>query len=149
MSLNVYLTNPGVQKIGGPRIFLRDDGQTKELSREEWDRRFPDREPVVVECPDDDTTVFQANITHNLNSMAEAAGIYQACWRPEEIGVTVAAQLVPLLRVGLEKLRADPLKFLVFNAANGWGTYEQFVPWVERYLRACEENPDATVSVSR
>jgi hypothetical protein len=149
MSLDVYLRYPGVQNISGPRIFLREDGQTKEISREEWDRRFPDREPVVIECPSDETEVFSANITHNLGKMADAAGIYQALWRPEELGITKAGQLVPLLRAGLERLRADPAKFEKFNAPNGWGLYEHFVPWVTKYLQACEDYPDADVSVSR
>lgn len=30
---------------------------------------------------------YSANITHNLGAMAEAAGIYLALWRPEEIGI--------------------------------------------------------------
>lgn len=29
------------------------------------------------------TCIFSANITHNLNAMAEAAGIYKHLWRPE------------------------------------------------------------------
>lgn len=38
--------------------------------------------------------LYWANITHNLNSMAGAAGIYQHLWRPEEVGVTKARQLI-------------------------------------------------------
>lgn len=93
--------------------------------------------------------VYQANVTHNLNKMAEAAGIYEACWRPEEIGVTKAGQLIPLLTVGLRKMKAQPDYFAQFNPANGWGTYEGFVRWVEGYLAACEQYPEAEVSVSR
>ena len=37
--------------------------------------------------------VYQANITHNLTKMADAAGIYMVCWRPEELGFTKAGQL--------------------------------------------------------
>lgn len=96
-----------------------------------------------------ETEVYYANITHNLGKMANAADIYEACWRPEEIGVTTAAQLIPLLRDGLAKLKADPPRFHAFDAKNGWGTYDHFVPWVEQYLEACEANPDATVRVSR
>jgi len=36
------------------------------------------------------TSVYDANITHNLGAMAEAAGIYKHLWRPEEIGITKA-----------------------------------------------------------
>lgn len=93
--------------------------------------------------------VFGANITHNLNKMAEAAGIYQACWRPEEIGVTKAEQLIPLLREGLARLVADPAYFKRYDPSNGWGSYESFVRWVQKYLQACEENPQADVFVSR
>lgn len=94
-------------------------------------------------------TVFDANITHNLNRMAEAAAIYKHLWRPEEIGITKAAQLIEPLKAGLALMKSDPERFRAFNASNGWGTYEQFIPWIEKYLAACEENPDASVSISR
>jgi hypothetical protein len=95
------------------------------------------------------TTVYDANITHNLGAMAREAGIYQHLWRPEEIGITKAEQLIEPLRVGLERLKAHPDHYSKFNSPNGWGMYEHFVPFVERYLAACVENPDAEVSVSR
>lgn len=93
--------------------------------------------------------VYDANITHNLNKMAEAAGIYKHLWRPDEIGVTKARELIEPLTVGLAKLKADPDHFEQFNSPNGWGKYEHFVPFVAKYLAACIENPDAEVMVSR
>jgi hypothetical protein len=93
--------------------------------------------------------VFDSNITDNLGKMAMEAGIYQACWRPEEIGITKAAQLIPLLEAGLAILKSDRERFEKFNWPNGWGLYKNFVPWVEEYLTACREYPDADVSVSR
>ena len=95
------------------------------------------------------TTVFDANITHNLGVMAEEAGIYKHLWRPEEIGITKASQLIEPLREAITLMRADPTRFEKHNASNGWGLYEHFVPWLERYLAACEEYPDADVGVSR
>lgn len=95
------------------------------------------------------TEVYWANITHNLNTMAMEAGIYQALWRPEEIGITRAEQLIEPLTEGLNKLKADPDHFKQYNSPNGWGMYENFVPFVEKYLQACKENPDSEVSVSR
>lgn len=92
---------------------------------------------------------FSANITHNLNGMANEAGIYEALWRPEDIGITKASQLIAPLRAGVDLMKSDPERFSKFNASNGWGTYVGFVPWIERYLQACEENPDANVEVSR
>lgn len=92
---------------------------------------------------------FSANITHNLNTMAEAAGIYQHLWRPDELSITKAGDLVEPLKKGLKLLKKDPERFRKFDAPNGWGMYDNFVPWVEKYLEACKEFPRATVKVSR
>jgi hypothetical protein len=94
-------------------------------------------------------TVYDANITHNLGAMADEAGIYKHLWRPEEVGATTAGQLIEPLRAGLALMKSDPPRFEKHNPANGWGSYEHFVPWVEKYLRACEENPNAIIRVSR
>ena len=93
--------------------------------------------------------LFDANITHNLTRMADAAGIYEALWRPEEIGAVKARDIVERLRAGLALLKGDPERFEAFNAPNGWGLYKHFVPFVERVLEACEANPGATIRVSR
>lgn len=95
------------------------------------------------------TQVYGANITHNFGKMAEAAGIYMFLWRPDEIGITKAEQLIEPLAEGLKKLKSDPERFKVFNSPNGWGMYEHFVPFVEKYLEACREHPDASVGISR
>lgn len=95
------------------------------------------------------TEVYSANITHNLGAMAAEAGIYQHLWRPEEIGITKAADLIEPLRAGLALMKADPPRFEKHNAPNGWGLYKHFVPFVETYLAACIEQPDADVRVSR
>ena len=91
--------------------------------------------------------VYWANITHNLTAMADAAGIYKELWRPDEIGIEVARQLIKPLSTGLDRLKADPEKYEAFNASNGWGLYKDFVLFVEKYLAACIETPDAAVSV--
>lgn len=95
------------------------------------------------------TTVYDANITHNLTKMAEKADIYYELWRPEEINISTARQLIEPLIKGLELLKSNPDKFKEYNSPNGWGMYEHFVPFVERYIEACKENPDAIIEVSR
>ena len=95
------------------------------------------------------TDVYTANITHNLNKMAEEAGIYEVLWRPEELGIRRAFELIDPLTVGLEKLKADPERFKQFNALNGWGDYDSLVDFVETYLEACKANPDAEVRAYR
>jgi len=92
---------------------------------------------------------YSSNITHNLGKMARSAGIYEHLWRPEEIGITKASQLIKPLRAGIVRMLTNPSKFKLDSDPAGWGTYEQFLPWVEQYLAACERMPDADVSVSR
>ena len=151
MSLDVYLTLEGKASESGSGIFVRENGQVKEISRAEWDEKFPRFEPVTATFDDDDedNTVYTANITHNLNRMAAEAGIYEALWRPDEKGIEHAHQLIEPLTKGLEKLKGDPAHYKQFNASNGWGLYKHFVPWVERYLEACKQYPSATVSAWR
>ncbi len=96
-----------------------------------------------------ETEVFWKNITHNLGTMADKAGIYYALWRPEEKGYKIASDIIPILEKGLADLKARPKYFEKFNASNGWGTYEHFVPWVEEVLEGCKEFPDAKISISR
>jgi hypothetical protein len=107
------------------------------------------RTPTCPCCKREGTEIFKANITHNLGRMAGEAGIYKVCWRPDEIGILKAAQLIDPLKNGIAMMKADPTRFQKLNAQNGWGLYENFVPWLERYLAACEENPEAEVWVSR
>lgn len=97
----------------------------------------------------DGADVFEANITHNLNKMAAEAGIYKHLWRPEEIGVTRAEQLIEPLRAGLLLMVERPSYFEQWDAPNGWGRFENFLPWVAKYLEACIANPNAEIKVSR
>lgn len=81
--------------------------------------------------------------------MAEAAGVYHHLWRPEEIGVKYAVQLIDPLTNAVLDMKARPDHYEKFNASNGWGKYEHFVPWLDEYLQACIENPEAEIYVSR
>lgn len=113
-------------------------------------------------------TVYDANITHNLGDMAKKAGIYEALWRPymlkegyvptedyskemefEESVEIRAYEIIPILEKGLDDLKARPEYFKKYNSPNGWGTYDNFVPFVEKYLNACKEYPEAIVDVWR
>ena len=96
-----------------------------------------------------ETTVHEQNITHNLNKMADAAGFYKALWRPDEHGITKAKELLPFLEKGLEDMKSNPEKYKPLSASNGWGTYEQFIPWIERLIEACKEYPESNITVSR
>lgn len=93
--------------------------------------------------------LYQANITHNMCAMAENAGIYKALWRPEEIGITKALQLVKPLQDGIKLMKSDPDYFKKFNPSNGWGSYDIFISFIKQYHEACKQYPDADVSVSK
>ncbi len=95
------------------------------------------------------TEVYSSNITHNLGLMAKEAGIYEHLWRPDELNLMEAWELIEPLRAGLALLKSDRDRFEKLNAPNGWGKYEHFVPFVEEYLAACEATPGATINVSR
>jgi len=94
-------------------------------------------------------SVFSYNITHNLGEMAEEAGIYMHLWRPDEIGIKHAKDLIEPLKVGLDLLVSDKNRFEKFNPSNGWGDYNSLVEFVSKYLQACVDNPDAEIEVSR
>lgn len=94
-------------------------------------------------------TVYTRNITHNLGAMAAEAGIYMPMWRPDEMGITKAGELIGPLSRGLTLLRSDPERFRTLNPVNGWGSYEELVEAVAEYLAACCADPDADVSAFR
>ena len=112
--------------------------------------------------------VFNANITHNLGQMANRAGIYEACWRPyqlhpdyvelndnekeydfEESHPMLAKDIIEKLEKGYNDLKNNPTLFKQFDSPNGWGLYIHFLPFVEKYLEACKEYPDAQINTSR
>jgi dipeptidase len=98
---------------------------------------------------EDEEMVYNGNITHNLGEMASKAGIYKALWRPASINAKKANDIVSIVEKGLEELKNTPEYFKQFNSPNGWGIYEHFLPFVEEYLKALKEYPDAIIVVDR
>jgi len=94
-------------------------------------------------------SLYETNITHNLGTMAQEAGIYQAIWRPEEIDAVIAEDIISIVEEGLQKLLDDPIFFKKFDASNGWGTYEDFIPFVKKYLEALKNYPKAIINAYR
>jgi hypothetical protein len=113
--------------------------------------------------------VYSANITHNLGTMADRAGIYEALWRPhrlkpgydipeddhkaeweyEDNNPVRAYEIIEIIEKGLDDMKARPEYYEKFNSPNGWGTYKNFVPFIEKYLAALKEFPDAQVVCDR
>ncbi len=91
--------------------------------------------------------VVNFNITHNLTTMAEKAGIYKILWRPQENGYFRAQDILPELKQGIHKMIKEADYFKQFEAENGWGTYNNFLPWLIDVYTACVENPESLISV--
>lgn len=89
--------------------------------------------------------VHSQNITHNLNKMAYEAGIYQALWHPKDCGIWNARELAIKLKPAICDMKDRPEHYKRFDSANGWGTYENFIPWLDRLYIACLENPNARI----
>lgn len=151
MSLDVYLIAEDYSVLKGSGIFVRENGSTREISIEEWNEKFPNTEPVSMnyEVGERTNEVYHGNITHNLAPLARAVGIYKLLWRPEDLGITKARQLIVPLAEGLQKLVDRKNELQQYNPPNGWGTYQGLVNFVADYLDACEDYPQAELRVSR
>ena len=147
MSLDVSLIVKTSITQKGTGVFVRENGQNRELTVKEVTEKFPDA--VISENEIETNYVFSSNITHNLGGMADKAGIYYACWRPEEIGCKFAKDIIQLLEKGLSDMKRRPEYYKQFNSPNGWGVYDNFVPWIEEYLEACKKYPEAEIEVGR
>ena len=167
MSLDVYLIEKNEIPKKGTGIFVRENGQRKELTFSEAKERFPDTE--IEEFEYEDNYVFDYNITHNLGKMASKSGLYEALWRPhrlkkgynipeddhnaewefEDANRSQAFEIIPMLENGIKKMKSKPEYFKKFNSENGWGTYEGLLSFAEKYLEACKEYPNSFISVSR
>jgi hypothetical protein len=113
--------------------------------------------------------VYSANITHNLGKMASEAGLYEALWRPhrlkpgydipeddykaeweyEDNNPVRAHEIIEIIEKGLADMKSRPKHYEKFNSPNGWGMYEHFVPFIEKYLAALKEFPEAQVECDR
>ena len=80
--------------------------------------------------------------------MAKEVGLYEVLWRPEEIGITTASQMVVPLGKAIDELVSNPDKYKAFNPPNGYGSYEDFVSFCQAVLHNCREYPDAVIEAS-
>jgi hypothetical protein len=147
MSLDISLISKTAVKKTGTGVYVRDNGQTRELSLEEVQEKFPESD---VQAFDYETNeVFSANLTHNLTKMADQAELYDVLWNPHTQGWLYAREIIPALEEGLKQLKADPEHFKQFNPENGWGSYENLVSVTENYLAACKKWKHAEIEVDK
>lgn len=145
MSLDVTLYSEVPVVKTGTGIFVRKDGATVELSYDEAKDLYPNHNVQLQQFSTNQ--LWSGNITHNLVKMAQAVGVYHHLWRPSEIGITNAEQLVEPLKDALSELLVNRKKYEVFNDSNGWGTYDQFLNFIFAYIKACTLYPTAKIGV--
>jgi len=92
---------------------------------------------------------FRESITHNLVAMADAAGLYQVVWLPEDNRIVLGKELIPHLEKGLKELRDNEPKYVEYNPENAWGDYDSLVIFIEKYLEACIMYPKGIVKAER
>lgn len=46
--------------------------------------------------------------------------------------------ILPLLEQGFNKLVDDPDYYKKYNANNGWGTYDELIKFLHRYIEYCK-----------
>ena len=82
------------------------------------------------------------SVTYNLGPMLRAAGF--PSWK-ELVGVPVSDAAVLLAGVG-ETLRSERERLATeYAPANGWGSWQWAVDFVETFRSACSDNPKAIV----
>ena len=133
--------------------FFKKDVDFNELRRNIeglYDKQKDLREELEdLEDDYEEARLASHNLTHNLNKMAEAVGLYQVLWSPEEVGITTASQMIEPLEKAIKELMANPDKYKAYNPPNGWGNYDIFVSFCRAVLSSCEENPNAIIDVNK
>jgi hypothetical protein len=92
------------------------------------------------------TNVVEQNITHNLNKMWHEAGIYYALYN---CAGKTAASVLPILENGLFLMLNDPERFKKLDSPNGWGLYENAVPWLTKLIAGFKEYPEGIIGVDK
>lgn len=87
---------------------------------------------------------FSANHTSNTACMWYEAGCDIASFDGR-----CAKDLAASLRPAIDAMEADPGKYEPMEPENGWGSYESTLRFMRKILDACDEHPNATVSVWR
>jgi hypothetical protein len=97
----------------------------------------------------DSKVIYDFNITHNLNKMANACGLYECLWYPNENGYTYAGDIVYLLELGLNKLKNNREYYSKFNPLNNWGSYDSFLEFLQEVYDACKSNKKLSIKIYR
>lgn len=154
MALDIFIVSPEPIKKKSTGIYARIDGQTRELTREEAIKHFPDVDPNnIVEEEFETNEFWHGNITHNLHEMAGQCYGRDLClddllWR-DEMPDNIVEYIIDLFAC-LFELKNNPDYYRRYNPSNGWGTYEQLVEFVRSFIHALiDMPPGSTIEYSK
>jgi hypothetical protein len=100
-------------------------------------------------------SVYDWNLTHNLNQMLESTFLSCTATTPLLVGKGsvyqerswgrldghTAKDALPLLAEASKELLTRPDTYRRLEASNGWGRYESLVKVLNEVVMACAENP--------
>jgi hypothetical protein len=89
--------------------------------------------------------LYWANITHNVASMWQRAGCFEALYKSAG---KAAADILPALERAEGEMRREPGAYRALDPSNGWGGYDSALEWLGKLIAACRRYPKAVVRVS-
>lgn len=102
--------------------------------------------PPQCTCCGHTPTGVQLSVMHNLAPLARELRAYDTLWHPV---VTSAWQMRPLLQATAQALAERRQELAPRWNDHDCGTYVELEAFVQAYLCACLEHPNATIEVSR
>lgn len=100
---------------------------------------------VFVEPP---VQLESLNITNNLIDFAIALNCYECIWKPKNLNIITAYQLLPHLYEAYYNVIKYGDIYLSLLPKNGWGTKEQFLNFIDQYIEACITYPNTLIETS-
>lgn len=91
------------------------------------------------------TTVYDGEITFNVRTMLVEAGLPDSL---RSLDSLTAAEAQDQVYEAWKELRTRPSHYRPLQASNGWGTYDQLVPWIKELYIALRTHPRGVVHVS-
>lgn len=118
--------------------------------------------PACTHCGRSAGTVFEFNLTHNVNKIVDAclvaagaprakeAGAYYEDWSWGRLSGWKADDAGPLLERALAEAQSSSREpeFRAMEPENGWGSLDNVRTWLLKLSIACRENPDAVIWAS-
>ena len=144
MSLDLYIVNKTPRKRVSSRIYVRENGETKEvLTLKEFKKHFPDCDENQFQLKEVvEENLWEGNVTHNLTKMAEHIVVgqydfYMLLWHPNDNGFhTATKEYRELIYQGLSYMLSHRKELEQYNPENGWGSYDSLLSFVQSYAEA-------------